>query len=178
MTQADNSTSTSSEHSDSRIKDGLESARTTASQATARASETIETSPLAMLAGGLAIGAIAGALIPRSEREKELLRPVGTKLGATAAAAIAAAKEAGRNEIDSRGLTVDAARDHAKSLLSSVGQAATNAATAAAKSAKEEATGAAAQADSTGGTGDSVPPIDPHHQVVPGDRETSVSPTA
>ena len=56
-TQADND-----QNSNGRIKDGLDNARATASQATARASETLETNPLAMLAGGLAIGAIAGAL--------------------------------------------------------------------------------------------------------------------
>lgn len=168
-------------HSDSRIKDGLDSARTTAAQATARASDAIETNPLGMLAGGLAIGAIAGALIPRSDREKELLRPVGAKIGATAAAAIAAAKEAGQAELQNRGLTKDSARDQVKSLLSGVGKAATGAATAAAKSARQEATGAqgqSGQADSTGGNGEPVPPADPHRQVMAGDRETSIGPIA
>lgn len=164
--------------SDSRIKDGLDSARATASDATARAGEAIETNPLAVLAGGLALGAIAGALIPRSERERDLLRPVGARIGATAAAAIAAAKEAGRTELESRGLTRESARDQAKTLFQNVGQAATGAATAAARTAKQEATGAepaATRPDSTGGAGDYVPPIEPHHQVVPGEKETSVS---
>lgn len=174
-TQADND-----QNSNGRIKDGLDSARATASQATARASETLETNPLAMLAGGLAIGAIAGALIPRTDKERDLLRPVGAKLGATAAAAIAAAKEAGRTELENRGLTKDSARDQVKTLLKDVGKAAGGAATAAVKSARQEATGAqdqGGQADSTGGNGDGVPPMDPHRQVMAGDRETSFSPS-
>lgn len=162
---------TTAQGSDSRVKDGLNQARATASQASTRASNTIETNPLGVLAGGLAIGAIAGALIPRTEREKELLRPVGDKLGTLAAAAIAAAKDAGRAEMESRGLTKDSARDQVKSLFQNVGKAASGAATAAVK----EATGKSDQPDSTGGTGDKVPPMEPHHQVVPGDRETSVS---
>lgn len=160
----------------------FDNARDTAAQAGARASETIEANPLGVLAGGLALGAIAGALIPRSDRERELLRPVGAKLGATAAAAFTAAKEAGRAEMENRGLTPDAAREQAKTLVSNVGKAASGAATAAAQSARQEATGATgepdatARPDSTGGTGDYVPPVDPHRQVVAGDRETSFNP--
>ena len=93
--------------------------------------------------------------------------------GATAAAAFAAAKEAGRTELDQRGLTANSARDQAKSLLDNVVKAATGAATAGVKSAKQEATGATAEAqpDSTGGTGDSVPPADPHSQVMVADTD-------
>lgn len=176
-TQSQNTT-----QSDSRIKDGLDSARETASHTTEQVSETIDANPLAMLAGGFAVGAVAGALLPRSDREKDLLRPVGAKLGATAVAALAAAREAGRSELEQRGLTTGSARDQAKSLFDNVAKAASGAATAAANSAKQEATGtiaqpdstgATAQPDSTGGTGDAVPPADPHRQVIAGDRETS-----
>lgn len=168
-----NTTSTADRQSDSRIKDGLGTARATASDASARASDTIETNPLGVLAGGLAIGTIAGALLPRSEREKELLRPVGARIGATAAAAVAAAKDAGRTELENRGLTRDSARDQAKSLFDNVAKAASGAVTAGAKSAKQEATGATGKPDSTGGTGDSIPPADPHHQVVATDGDMS-----
>lgn len=163
--------------SDSRIKDGLGNARATASDATARASDTIETNPLGVLAGGLAIGAIAGALLPRSEREKDLLRPVGARIGATAAAAVAAAKDAGRTELENRGLTKDSAKDQAKSLFDNVAKAASGAVTAGAKSAKQEATGSTGKPDPTGGFGDrdSVPDAEPHPKVVAGDRETSFS---
>ena len=56
--------------------------------------------PLALVAGGVALGALIGALIPRVDKERELLDPVGRKLAERASAAIGAAKEAGREEID------------------------------------------------------------------------------
>ncbi|WP_375428674.1 hypothetical protein [uncultured Sphingomonas sp.] len=139
--------------------------------ATARATETVDTNPLGVLAGGLALGAIAGALLPRTDREKELLRPVGAKIGATAVAAIAAAKEAGRTEMEARGLTKDSARDQAKSLFENVVKAASGVATAGAKTVKQEATGKVDTPDSTGGTGDGVPPADPHTQVMAADTD-------
>jgi hypothetical protein len=140
--------------------------QSTVDAATARATEALDTNPLGVLAGGLALGAIAGALLPRTDREKDLLRPVGTKIGTAAMAAIAAAKEAGRTELEQRGLTKEAARDQAKSLFQNVAKAATGAATG-----RSAAQGTAGEADSTGGTGDSVPPADPHKQVMTADTD-------
>jgi hypothetical protein len=45
------------------------------------------------------VGAVAGALIPRSERETELLGPVGSKIGQAAAEAAKAARDAGKHEL-------------------------------------------------------------------------------
>jgi hypothetical protein len=145
--------------------------QSTIDSATARATEALDTNPLGVLAGGLALGAIAGALLPRTDQEKKLLKPVGAKIGATAVAAIAAAKEAGRTELEQRGLTKESARDQAKSLFENVAKAATGAATAGAKTAKQEATGKAGTPDSTGGNGDSVPAADPHKQVQTADTD-------
>lgn len=145
--------------------------QSTIDAATARATDALDTNPLGVLAGGLALGAIAGALLPRTEGEKKLLKPVGAKIGATAVAAIAAAKEAGRAELEQRGLTKESARDQAKSLFENVAKAATGAATAGAKTAKQEATGKIDTPDSTGGNGDSVPAADPHKQVVSADTD-------
>ena len=44
----------------------------------------IEANPVAVLAGGIAVGLLAGSLIPRSESETKLLRPVGKRLSDTA----------------------------------------------------------------------------------------------
>ncbi len=106
-----------------------------------RAIEGIEANPLAILVGGLAVGALAGALIPRSSREKELLAPVGRQLGTGARAAIAAAKEAGQAELESRGLTADAGREQVRTLLKGFGQVLSTAGAAAAKSATGTAAG-------------------------------------
>ena len=89
-----------------------------------KTARTIESNPLGILVGGLVVGVIAGALIPRSAREKELLTPLGKKLG-----------ETGLRELEDAGLTKDAAKNRAKSLFDDVVKAASNAGSAAAKAA-------------------------------------------
>jgi len=128
-----------------RVKDGLHTASDTVSQAAARATAKAESNPLALLVGGAAVGALAGALIPRSAREKALLKPVGQRLGAVAAAALVAAKDAGRAELDARGLTPDGAKQKARGLFKDIGEAARTAGSAAAESAKAEAKQSAPQ---------------------------------
>ena len=74
----------------------------------------------------------------RREREKKILAPVGKTVSAAAVAALAAAKEAGRGELEELGLTKDAARGQAKSLLQGVVKAASHAGTAAAEAGREQ----------------------------------------
>ena len=45
-----------------------------------RAGKAIETNPLAVVAGGIAIGLAAGALLPKTKRETELLGAAGKRL--------------------------------------------------------------------------------------------------
>lgn len=132
-----------------RLRDGVDQAREAASQAldTARhrasdaahaTAETIESNPLGVLVGGLVLGAAVAAVLPRSQREKDLLAGVGRKINAAAVAALAAAKDAGRSELDQLGLTPNAARDQAKSLFQGVLKAAGTAGSAAAQAGKEQ----------------------------------------
>ena len=72
-----------------------------------RTSEGIETNPMAAVAGGLALGMIAGALLPRTQREEQLLGPAGRKIADTAREATRAAKDAARQQIDELGLSKD-----------------------------------------------------------------------
>lgn len=94
--------------------------RTSAAYATARekagsayetagrkTSQSIESNPVAAVVGGLAIGAIAAALLPRTSREDELLGTVGRKINDSAREAANAAKEAGRSQLDELGLNRD-----------------------------------------------------------------------
>lgn len=97
----------------------------------------IEANPLAVLVGGLAVGAVAASLIPRSDREKELLAPVGKRIGAAAAAALAAAKEAGRDELSSLGLSRDAVKERAEGLKGGLGRTLSSVSEAALKAAKD-----------------------------------------
>lgn len=135
----------SSAHKDAAQHDGLsdkashvyEAAREKASDAARSTAETIETNPLGMLVGGVVLGALIAAVLPRSQRERELLAPAGRRLAAALTAAIAAAKEAGRGELEQMNLTPDAAKDKARTLLDGLGQAAASAGSAAAKAGRE-----------------------------------------
>jgi hypothetical protein len=113
----------------------LDDAKDAAAGAARRIADALESNPLAIVAGGIAIGALAGALIPRSAKEKELLAPLGRTLGERARGALDAAREAGQGELQNAGLSKDAAKDQVKSLFQGVLKAATTAGSAAAKTA-------------------------------------------
>lgn len=110
-------------------------------------SQTIEHNPLGVIVGGLALGALVGSLLPRSQREKDLLAPVGKRVSATAMAAIAAAKSAGQSELDNLGLNPAAAKGQVKALFDNVVKAASTAGTAAVQAASEKAKTTAATVD-------------------------------
>ena len=85
--------------------DGDRASSTTSKMSTA---EQIAEAPLALVAGGIAFGAILAALLPTSRRERALLAPVTDSLKDKAAAAVSAAKDAGQARLDELGLTRDA----------------------------------------------------------------------
>jgi hypothetical protein len=51
---------------------------------------------------------VAGAILPKTRREQELLGPAGRRIHDTARQAISAAKDAGREQIGELGLSRDA----------------------------------------------------------------------
>jgi hypothetical protein len=75
-----------------------------------RTSESIESNPIAAVAGGLALGAIVAALLPRTSREEELFGSAGRRINDTAREAARAAREAGRQQLDELGLTKEGLR--------------------------------------------------------------------
>ena len=105
-----------------------------ASQAGRSATETLDSSPLAALAGAIAIGAVAAAFIPTSRREIEALGPWAEKLREAAAEAFQAAREAGTGELTAAGLTVAAASDGLGGIVGKIVKAATASMTAATSS--------------------------------------------
>ena len=119
----------------------LDRTRDAAADAARRTAQSIEPNPLGIVVGGLAVGVLAGALLPRTAKEKELLAPVGKRLGETARTAIQTAREQGMNELQTRGFTRDAAQEQVKNLLGGLGKAVTTAATGAAKSVSGKADG-------------------------------------
>ncbi len=139
-----------------KARDQLGAAKDAASQALATTKETAQHAfgtsrdaarqvtdagnALGILIGGLAVGVIAGALLPKSERERELLAPVGKRINTTAVAAFDAAKETAEAEFTQRGLTRDGAQDQLRSLLDGVTKALTSAGGAAVEAARTKAT--------------------------------------
>jgi ElaB/YqjD/DUF883 family membrane-anchored ribosome-binding protein len=118
MAKKDNQTATSqstsetqSSGSNNRAADAYRSARertTTAFSSTRekagsytqRASSGISTNPAGALVGAFAVGALVGALLPRSERETQLLGSAGRKLTDAARSAASTAVENSRDKID------------------------------------------------------------------------------
>ncbi|MBA4761151.1 hypothetical protein [Sphingomonas sp.] len=90
--------------------------------------EGLAKNPIALVAGGVALGAVIGALIPRPQQEKDLLAPVGKRLAEGATAAAAAAREAGKAEIDAILPQRDAAKEQIGKIIGSAFTAAKEAA--------------------------------------------------
>lgn len=119
----------------------LHDARDTASDATHRAADAVAANPLVALVGGLAAGALAAVLLPKTERETQLLGGVGQKINGAARGAAGAAREAGLARLDELGLTPDKARDTVSGLFGDVAKAAASAGSAAAGSVSGNKTG-------------------------------------
>jgi len=65
-----------------------------------QASTQIDAMPLVALAGGLALGALIASVLPQTEREVELLEPVGSKVTDAGRSAVDKAREAGKAKVD------------------------------------------------------------------------------
>ena len=94
-----------------------DSARDGAAAAGRKASDQLGEAPLAVIAGGIAAGAILAALLPISRREKQLLAPVTDSLRDKASAAVSAAKDAGTARLSELGLTRDAGGEAVRSII-------------------------------------------------------------
>jgi hypothetical protein len=84
--------------------------------------------PLALLAGGVALGMLVGALLPRLAKERELLDPLGRTLADRATSTVQAVKETGRQEIDALLPAKDDAKERVSALFGTVIDAAKSAA--------------------------------------------------
>jgi len=107
-----------------RAIDAYDSARERAAEAGARARDSLREAPLLTLGGGLAIGALLAALLPRTRTEEKLLGPVGGRITDTARTAADAAKEAGREKLAELNITRDAGASAVQSLIDGIGEAA------------------------------------------------------
>lgn len=116
----------------------VDSSKALAKKASDTTASTIESSPLAIVAGGVAIGAIIGMLVPKTEREQKILGGAGRKLNETAKRAVEAAKTAGKEQVQTLGLGEDALRNQFRDLVSKAGEAVKAAGKAAADEARKK----------------------------------------
>lgn len=112
-----------------------EASKALAGKAAGKSGDTIDKNPLAMVVGGIALGAIIGALLPKSEREEKILGSAGKKLNSKAREVASAAKQAGKDKIETLGINKESAREQFRDLVSkateavkAAGQAASDAA--------------------------------------------------
>lgn len=115
----------------------VESSKQLAKKASKASADGIDKNPLAIVAGGIAIGAIIGMLLPKTEREKKVLGKAGKAINETAKRAANAAKDAGRAKVDEVGLGTDAIRDQFRDLVSKASEAVKAAGQAAANEARK-----------------------------------------
>ena len=122
-----------------KVTDTVVSAYSAARERASGAATGLDANPLLALLGGLAIGAIAGALAPRSEKESEMLAPVGGRIADAAKAAIDAAKTAGTEALNDAGISQDNLRTQISKLFEQLFKAAGAAGSAAAGAARDAA---------------------------------------
>jgi ElaB/YqjD/DUF883 family membrane-anchored ribosome-binding protein len=117
--------------------EALAATRERAKAASKTAADGLDSNPIAALLGGIAVGVVIGAMLPRTEREAQALGVVGDKLQGAAREAADAAKEAGRDKLAELGLSRDQARETVKTLIDHVIAAAGTAGAAAFESARK-----------------------------------------
>lgn len=111
-------------------------ARSRAWRAGHRTADGIDANPAAALIGGLALGALVAAILPKTRREEELFGQYGRQLNDRAREAALAARDAGTRKLDEMGFNEETARRKLDELSSSAGEAARTSASAAKQSLK------------------------------------------
>lgn len=113
-----------------------ETLRGRAADAGRRTANTVESSPMAVVVGGLALGAVFAALLPRTERENRALGGLGNRLTGTARDAVRAARDAGKGTLDEIGYNTDNAKQKLSDIATNAAKAFGSSATAAARTVK------------------------------------------
>ncbi len=114
------------------------SAREQAASAGRRTADTVQGNPLAAVVGGLGIGMLIGALLPRTRRETELLGTYGSEITGRAREAADAVRAVGQEKLDELGFVKDTARETAQKVMDGAKAAASEASAAAASKVRGE----------------------------------------
>ena len=103
-----------------------------------RAREGLDGSPLLALGGGLAIGALLAAILPKTRAEDRMLGDVGGRITGGARNALDAAREAGREKLTELNITRDAGKGAVQSLVDGITEAARTSSKAALEAARNK----------------------------------------
>ncbi|MFZ5703981.1 MAG: hypothetical protein ACOY5R_01815 [Pseudomonadota bacterium] len=112
-------------------EDQLRRTSEVARQAGHRAADQVDAFPVAALVGGLAVGAVLGAMLPRTRQEEQLLGTIGETIADRAREAVAAARDAGQEKLSELGISSDAAGKQVGRLIGSIAEVAETAGSAA-----------------------------------------------
>lgn len=124
MMARQNDRSTVSPGARERAVAAYDSARERAAEAGERARKGLGEAPILALGGGLALGALIAALLPKTKTEERLLGGVGGRLTDAARDATAAAKEAGREKLSELNITREAGKGAVQNLIDGFTEAA------------------------------------------------------
>lgn len=80
--------------------------------------------PYALVAGGIALGVVIGMLVPRSQKERELLDSTGRQLADKVTGTVQAVKDAGKAEFDALLPSRDDAKERVGALFGNLVDAA------------------------------------------------------
>jgi len=120
-----------------RAIESYEQARDNVADAGKKARESLSDAPLLALAGGIAAGALIAALLPRTDKETELVGPTAKRVKQTARAAAEAARETGTKQLEELGISREKGEQTLRSLLQGMGDAAKASAGAAVDAARK-----------------------------------------
>jgi hypothetical protein len=87
-------------------------------------SESLTENPYVLVGGGIALGVLIGMLIPRSQKERELLQGTGRQIADKVTGTVQAVKDAGKAEIDALLPSKEAAQDRVGALFGNLVDAA------------------------------------------------------
>lgn len=119
-----------------RASAALETTRDTAGRARQRGADAFDANPMSAVVGGLALGALVAAVLPRTRRETEVLGTIGGRINERTREAASAARDAGREKLEELGLTPEAAKQKLGEAATTASEAMRTTASAAAKAAR------------------------------------------
>ena len=121
--------------------EGVAATREMAKTAAGKSEEAITKHPLAVVAGGLALGLLVGLLLPKSKAETKYVGGTGKRINDTARKMYGAARDAGQQQFETLGVSAGSIQDQVKDIFGKVIEVVKSAAEAASDTIKSDKSG-------------------------------------